>query len=81
MLEERLDLILWSKILLGADPHRTNPVLAIRTELCRPCPDAPVTRDDDESEPSDDRHPFEVQAAEWHLSELRMPGKQNVLAP
>ena len=51
MLEEHVELVAGTKILLGADPHRSDAELPVGPQLGRASPDAAIAGHDHEIEP------------------------------
>lgn len=80
MFDEELDLLPRAQVLLGPDPDRPDPVLAVDAELGRARPDAPVSRDHDQIALSHDRHPVQVQRSERNFRKILVPRVEHIVS-
>lgn len=78
MLEEHLELVAGTKILLGADPHRSDAELPVRPQLGRTSPDPTIAGHDDEIEPGKDWHPIQVRSADRHFRQVFVTGIEHI---
>ena len=78
MLEEHVELVAGTKILLGADPHRSDAELPVGPQLGRPSPDPAIAGHNHEIEPGKDWHPIQVRSADRNFWQVFVTGIEHI---